>query len=1147
MMKTLRIDRKELRTILSLILVLAMILAPMATPVYALPATYTVSFNMHGIGDQVEPQEEIEEGGHATAPDPAPASDDYTFSGWYTVEDGNWSVWNFDSNTVASDITLHAGWQATITYHAKLDTATGSTPAAVTDKFVGQTFALADGSTLTDADYFLIGWDTNPDATEPTYALGDDYTVTGNADLYGIWEAKKYVTYDINAVTDPDRATTSGAVTDTTAYKKGDHPTAKANGFTYVLDEKNMVFQGWGTSPSQRTNLIAPDVTFAMGSSDATLYAVWSTPCAVTYKPGNVGTTVNAKGTMTDAATVGNTRVIGDVLVLPECTFTAHEDWGNPNIKFIGWQIGDDANHLYDPGYTFTVTGDTVITAVWKPAYTLSYSADSGSGILPLTKNVAVVSEGDTTATVKAPTDLMKDGYFFWKWNDGVNDYFPGDTITLTGDTTLTAEYGKKVTVEFAVNNDVATKANAVFVVDSNASTTVVPETYDAEPSYNGNLDFAGWYQDPAFRNEFVFGTTEVSVPAEENTIKLYGKWTGGFPYFINFVPYTKTSELKPEVTYLFTLVPKERTDAVFELPSGSAVLIYLGNSDPATLYANYGGGGRGYDNHSQQHAPQGYVYASQKGHGFDTCDFGGVYNLVNTNGNWYYNCWAGGAHDVGPFYAYTYDIGYTDDVVIELNPDSTYVYKKDGGAPLYSDFIVKVKKADDEDYTTLSAFELFDFDNTTDNGTIKVKVGEYVKAFSFTGKKNHKNTQQTVVATVSGGQSSSGIGASLSGNNATVDKLTNAQVKAVAGEKGSDVRIDISGLEKNINQITIPAQTVESVANTVNEGTGNKGLTLALPGATVTLDNDAFNAVKEQAQGDLKLVVDQPKQTTLKTEQRSALADKDVKIVVDAYFVSNGKRIGDFKGGKVTVSIPYTPKQGEDTSKLQAYYIEDNGNMTAYPTTWKDGNTYFDVDHFSHFVVLYEGAAEEEVPVDTSAFIDLKAGAWYMDAVKYCLENGYMKGINSTYFGGLLNTTRAEVATIIWRMEGCPAPAAAAKFTDIPQGKWYSDSVAWGTENGVLLGISDTEFAPDATITREQLTAMFYRYSNLKNKAAGNDGTALAKFKDASNVTAYAVDSMKWATSEGLVNGIGGNLLVPRDFTTRFQLATMIWKYRSL
>lgn len=1140
MMKTLRIDRKELRTILSLILVLALVMTPMAMPVYARVAYVEYDANGASGTPPTDSYDYEAEGADLTVNVQAPTNlemDGHSFAGWalsgtdYDTEDYDeiyqpGDHFNYNGNPA----TLTAQWTPNL-YTVDFEMhGIGTEPAEQSVTYGAVATAPVDFTeNVTTVDgYTFRGWFT---VDHGSWSVWDfDTTVAGITTLHAAWECT--VAYDAN-----NADATGGPVESETTYI-GKRVTVKDEG---AFEDTDAVTIGWATTPDATRAVYTHGDNFTP-DANTTLYAFWAPTCLVTYAAGG------GNGTKADTSGIdhSNRHIVGYTLELP----SAEGLTAPTGKKFIGWTV-DTGTALYEEGDEITLTGDTTITANWAAAYTLSYNADGGSGILPLTKNVAVVSEGDTTATVKAPTDLMKDGYSFWKWNDGVNDYFPGDTITLTTDTALTAVYGKKVTIEYAVNNEGATKANAVFVVGKSETATVVPAQYGGDPTgYSGNLSFEGWFTDPSFGTKFVFDDEETSgtaieIPDKENTFKLYGKWAGGFPYFTHFSPYTNVSQLDPGVTYLFAYGPKENTDAVFELPEGSAVLLYTGITD--STYANYGGAGATYHNTNSSHTPQGYVKVVQSGHGFDGCPFGGIYLGSSEDANWYYNCYAGGACDVGPFYAYTYETAYTEDVVIELNPDSTYVYQKGGAAPERSDFIVKVKKADDEDYTTLSAFDFFDFDNTTDNGTIKVRVGEYVKSFSFTGKKNHKNTQQAVVATVSGGQSSSGIGASLSGNNATVDKLTNAQVKAVAGEKGSDVRIDISGVDKSVNQITIPAQTVESVANTVNEGNGNKSLTLALPNATVTLDNDAFNAIKDQAEGDLKLVVDQPKQSTLQSAQRTALSEKDVKIVVDAYFVSGGKRLGNFKGGKVTVAIPYTPKAGEDTSKLQAYYIDNSGNMTAYPTTWKDGNTYFDVDHFSHFVVLYEGAAEEEVPVDTSAFIDLKAGAWYMDAVKYCLENGYMKGINSTYFGGLLNTTRAEVATIIWRMEGCPAPAAAAKFTDIPQGKWYSDSVAWGTENGVLLGISDTEFAPDATITREQLTAMFYRYSNLKNKAAGNDGTALAKFKDASNVTAYAVDSMKWATSEGLVNGIGGNLLVPRDFTTRFQLATMIWKYRSL
>lgn len=113
--------------------------------------------------------------------------------------------------------------------------------------------------------------------------------------------------------------------------------------------------------------------------------------------------------------------------------------------------------------------------------------------------------------------------------------------------------------------------------------------------------------------------------------------------------------------------------------------------------------------------------------------------------------------------------------------------------------------------------------------------------------------------------------------------------------------------------------------------------------------------------------------------------------------------------------------------------------------------------------------------------FEDVTIADWFYDDVMFVCGRGVMQGVSDTRFGPHLTATRAMMATILWRMEGSPAPTAEARFTDVRSGQWYSEAVAWTAQSGVYTGYADGSFRPNDSITREQLAAILYRYAKYK------------------------------------------------------------------
>lgn len=167
----------------------------------------------------------------------------------------------------------------------------------------------------------------------------------------------------------------------------------------------------------------------------------------------------------------------------------------------------------------------------------------------------------------------------------------------------------------------------------------------------------------------------------------------------------------------------------------------------------------------------------------------------------------------------------------------------------------------------------------------------------------------------------------------------------------------------------------------------------------------------------------------------------------------------------------------------------------------------------------------------------------WAKDEILKAYHEGLFKGVTATKFAPDAQMTRAMLVTILHRLAGTPAPkSTVTSFQDVPPGTFYTESVAWALENGVVNGISATEFAPNRNITRQELVAMLYRYAKLE----GRDVSAradISRFTDVGNVHTYAVEAVQWAVAEGILKGNNGRLL-PNGLATRAEAAALMVRY---
>ena len=168
--------------------------------------------------------------------------------------------------------------------------------------------------------------------------------------------------------------------------------------------------------------------------------------------------------------------------------------------------------------------------------------------------------------------------------------------------------------------------------------------------------------------------------------------------------------------------------------------------------------------------------------------------------------------------------------------------------------------------------------------------------------------------------------------------------------------------------------------------------------------------------------------------------------------------------------------------------------------------------------------------------FVDVKAGDYFYDAVKWAAEKGITSGTDATHFSPNAACTRAQIVTFLWRAAGSPEPKSTGSFADVPTDSYYAKAVSWAVENGITGGTGDGKFSPNATCTREQAVAFLYRASG---SPAVSGGSA---FNDVA-ANAYYADAVAWAEKNEITGGIGGGLFGSGNDCTRAQIVTFLYR----
>ena len=397
------------------------------------------------------------------------------------------------------------------------------------------------------------------------------------------------------------------------------------------------------------------------------------------------------------------------------------------------------------------------------------------------------------------------------------------------------------------------------------------------------------------------------------------------------------------------------------------------------------------------------------------------------------------------------------------------------------------------------------------------------------------------VAIPVAGGAVS--VKARVTGDTAALEALTDAQIAAITASGAPlDVLFDLSSLGRGITDVSIPAETFEKSAEALLKHPGADTVTIRTAQGGVTFDEKTLGAIgKQAASGDrvelhLTFSADSAAAETLNAAQRSALAGEQVLALLQLTLKSGGRELTGFGGGRMTVSVPFTPPAGMQGRFCQTWCVSERGDLEHMATRFRENKLRVGMKHLSVYAMLY----------DPQPFTDVSEGDWFFDAVYHSYANLYFNGTGEGIFSPETGMTRAMFATVLWRMAGEPETERASGFTDVESGSWYDTAVAWASENGIVTGYGDGTFGVNDPVTREQMAAMLYRYLQLQGQGFKGLWAFPLDYPDAADVSDWAYEALCWLTMNGVVNGMDGTLQ-PKGEASRAQVAALLQRVAAL
>lgn len=287
--------------------------------------------------------------------------------------------------------------------------------------------------------------------------------------------------------------------------------------------------------------------------------------------------------------------------------------------------------------------------------------------------------------------------------------------------------------------------------------------------------------------------------------------------------------------------------------------------------------------------------------------------------------------------------------------------------------------------------------------------------------------------------------------------------------------------------------------------------------------------------------VFSQGKAIPIRVVDENKIPIRDISIHVDKTTVQENKTLN--------LTVQYDPSDATENPSVKWHSsnplvatVNDNGVVTGRSV----GSAVIKATCENYTAEIRINVVEDpDAQCPSNRFGDLDKTLWYHEGVDFMLRNGYMQGTGQFSFEPYGTVTRGQVVTILYAMSGKPYVLRSSSFRDVSRLDWFGAPVAWAAANGIVAGYGDHRFGPNDNVTREQLVAILYKYTQFKKYDLTMKSTGLDKYPDCACISNYAMIPMLWAVSNDVISGTDRGL-EPTASANRAQVAVMMKAYHE-
>ncbi|MHB8061549.1 MAG: glycosyl hydrolase 53 family protein [Ruminiclostridium sp.] len=358
------------------------------------------------------------------------------------------------------------------------------------------------------------------------------------------------------------------------------------------------------------------------------------------------------------------------------------------------------------------------------------------------------------------------------------------------------------------------------------------------------------------------------------------------------------------------------------------------------------------------------------------------------------------------------------------------------------------------------------------------------------------------------------------------------AKEAKTAGKKAEvEIKIESTTNDKALS-IEIPRDPFKRLAEeseaimTITSGIGS-----------FSFDSKAMKAINNVPDiGDISISIAKTEPFGLTPEVQTKVGDRPV---YDLSVKAGNTEISTFNGGNVRISLPYSPKPGENENAIVVYYIENDGNIKTVRGRYdaSSGSVMFTASNFSRYAIAYNEVG----------FKDVAADAWYSDAVGFIAAREITEGTGNGNYGPEAKLTRGQFITMLMKAyDISPDANPRNNFAD-GGNTYYSGYLSAAKRLGITAGTGGNKFGPELKITRQEMFTLLYNALKASGELPENydDGQAISAFSDEHEVAEWAKEAMSLFTLTNIINGSGGKIF-PSDITNRAEMAQVLYKLLS-